>query len=218
MIEERKIRQALILGNYKVFVASDSNFVMNVFQINSAAITTPMAKLSVLRLLLDKEAVANIPEESYMTIEEIVNYFEPMGISRLAVIAHCSEMLEYRSVEPYDPTDTDVYMDQQIKITHAGRIHLEFALDDETYFIQMALASLIRSQDVASKAREILYEKRKMNRKDWLYIIRLFSVYCKNEDSIFVNIPHVSSYTGQRDLRERFGSRWIDQIVIRNAD
>ena len=209
-IEERKVRQALILGNYNGFVAADSNFVVNVFQVNGAAVTTPMAKLSVLRVMLDKEAMANSPEESYMTIEEIVNYCEPMGISRLATIRHCGELLEYRLIEPYDPTDSNIYMEQRAKITHAGRIHLEFALHDDTYLVQMALASMIRSQDVVSRGREILHGRGKMTRSDWRDLMRLFASYCVDEDSIFVNVPNVGSYVGQRELRERFRRRWIE--------
>ena len=63
-----------------------------------------------------------------MTVEKIVNYCEPIGIARSAAIKHCGEFLEYRLIEPYDPTDLEVYMRQRVKVTHAGRIHYEFAL------------------------------------------------------------------------------------------
>ena len=206
-IEERKVRQALILGNYNGFVQSHSDFVLNLFQVASTSITTPLAKLSILRVLMDRESQATSPEESYMTIEDIVNYCEPIGIARSAAIKHCREFLDYRLIEPYDPTDLDLYMGQRVKVTHAGRIHSEFALEDETYVVQMALATTIRSPDVAAKGREIYYSRHKMTRKDWINLIQLFVEYCQKEDKVFVNIPETASYTGQANLRDRFIKR-----------
>ena len=126
LINQRKIRQALILGNSNGFIQDDSNFVLNVFQVANTSITTPLAKLSILRVLMDRDFQGNSPENTYMTIEDIVNYCEPMGILRAAVMHHCKEFLEYRLVEPYDPTESDVYLGQRVKVTHAGRLHMEF--------------------------------------------------------------------------------------------
>lgn len=209
-IEERKIRQALVLGNYNGFVQADSNFVLNLFQVANTSITTPLAKLSILRLLMDREGQATSTEEAYMAVEDIVNYCEPIGIARSAAIKNCREFLDYLLVEPYDPTDLEVYMRQRVKVTHAGRIHYEFALEDETYFLQMALATQIKNPDIVAKGREIYYGEQKKTRQDWIDIIQLFREYCENEDQIFVSIPEVASYLGQRNFRERFIQRWTD--------
>ena len=183
-------------------------FVLNVFAVLPTAISTPFAKLSILRVLMDRDAQANSPEESYMTIDDIVNYCEPIGMDQTAVVDHCGELLDYRLAEPYDPTDLQIYMEQRVKVTHAGRIHMEFALEDETYVVQMALATPIRNADVAARGREIFYGGRKMSRSDWLEILIEFADYCRNEDEIFVTVPSVPSYAGQRELRERFVGRW----------
>lgn len=207
-IHERRVRQAIIQGNYNGFVQKDSDFVLNVFAVSPTAISTPFAKLSILRVLMDRDVQANSPEESYMTIDDIVNYCEPIGMDQTAVVDHCGELLDYRLAEPYDPTDLQIYMDQRVKVTHAGRIHMEFALEDETYVVQMALATPIRNADIAARGREIFYGGRKMNRIDWLEILGEFANYCHNEDEIFVTVPNVPSYAGQRELRERFVRRW----------
>ena len=207
-IKERKVRQALILGNYNGFVQSHSDFVLNLFQVSSTSITTPLAKLSILRVLMDRESQTTSLEESYMTIEDIVNYCEPIGITRSATIKHCQEFLNYRLIEPYDPTDLDLYMGQRVKVTHAGRIHSEFALEDETYIVQMALATTLRSPDIAAKGRDIFYRPKKMTRNDWVSIIRLFVKYCQKEDEVFVSIPDTASYAGQTELRDRLFRRW----------
>ena len=212
-IDERKIRQALILGNYNRFVQDDSDFVLNLFQVSNTSITTPLAKLSILRLLMDREGQAASIEESYMTVEEIVNYCEPIGIARSAAIKHCGEFLEYRLIEPYDPTDLEVYMRQRVKVTYAGRIHYEFALEDETYFVQMALATQMRNPDVASKGREIYHGAHKMTRQDWITIWEIFRDYCLHEDDVFVTIPEVASYAGQRSLRDQFVQRWTKNRI-----
>ncbi len=213
-IKERKIRQALILGNYNTFIKKNSSFILNVFQVIGTDITTPMATLSILQLLMDKEVSASSPIEPYMTIDKIVNYCEPMGISRSATIKHLKELLEYRLIEPYDPTDSDIYMEQRVRITYAGRIHMDFALKDETYFIQMALATQIRSSDIAVQGRGIFYSGDKMTRSDWLEIACLFANYCDQQDRLFVNIPTVDSYLGQKELRNQFRQRWINKDEI----
>ena len=211
-IDDRKVRQALILGNYNGFVQADSNYVLNLFQVSSTSITTPFAKLSILRLLMDQESQADSPEESYMTIDDIVNYCEPLGIARFASIKHCQEFLNYRLIEPYDPTDLEIYMEQRVKVTHAGHIHSEFALEDETYIVQMALATSIKDANVATRGREIFYSPRKKTREDWLNIMQLFTEYCQKEDDVFVNISNTASYAGQRNFRRRFKTKWSSRL------
>ena len=67
-----------------------------------------------------------------------------LELRRLASIKHCCKFLEYRLIEPYEPTELDgVYMGQRVKVTHAGRIHSELALDDETYVVQMYPATVM---------------------------------------------------------------------------
>ena len=216
-IPEGKVRRALILGNYNGFMQDDSDYVLNLFQVASTSVTTPLAKLSILRVLIDRESQADSPEEAYVTIEDVVNYCEPIGISRSASIKHCQEFLEYRLIEPYDPTDSEVYMEQRVKVTHSGRIHSEFALDDETYFMEMACATAVKDPNVAMKGRDIYKTHSKKTRQDWLKInrkiIRLFLEYCQKEDNFFINISDTaSSYAGQRDLRDRYNKNWSARL------
>jgi energy-coupling factor transporter ATP-binding protein EcfA2 len=125
------IKKALLFGEYNHFYQQDSSFILNLFEVDSNAVTSPLLRLSILRLLIDVYSDTADSEKIYLSIEDILNYFEPATVSRTVVKAHIKALLDYRLVEPYDPTDIHIYESQRVKITHCGRIHYEFVTDDK---------------------------------------------------------------------------------------
>ena len=215
-VDEWKIRRALVQGDYSGFRQTDSDFILNLFSVPIAHVTTPFAKVSVLRVLFDRENEGasaedrgSATEHAYLSAREIMDYLEVAGISANATLEICSELLRYRLIEPYDPTDQDVYPDQRVRITHSGKIHLEMALDDEVYATQMALHTPLHNGDVIARAREMYYGSGKLDREGWLALLSIFYSYCRNEDKTYVDVPWTSSYEGQRDLRTRLVRRWM---------
>ena len=51
----RIIKQALVRGQYNRFHEVDSDFVVNMFAVSPTGITSPLIRLSILRLLKDKD-------------------------------------------------------------------------------------------------------------------------------------------------------------------
>ena len=202
-----QIKKALIHGDYSNFFQAHSDFVLNLFSIKPDQISSPLVKLSVLRMLSDRENQYRGRDEAYLTVEDVQSYFEPAGLSKGALRTHLKEILDYRLIDPYDPTDQEIYEEQRLKIAHSGRIHLEFCLNDETYVSQMALVTRARDYDMVSTIREKM--KTKLTRSGWLSIVSRFMNYCLDQDRVFVSLPSNSIYDSQYQLRKELRARWV---------
>ncbi len=205
----RSAKQALIVGDYSFFNQTDSNFILNIFSVSPDGVTSPLTKMSILRLLMDKDFESKEPNKAYVVVEDILNYLEPAKLSRLVVKNHLTELLEYRLIEPYDPTDIKVYEDQRLRVTHCGRIHWELALNNREamYMTQMALRTPVRDFDLISKIRN--KRTRKLVWNDWIEIASWFADYCIHQDSLFFDLPNTEAYAGQRKFRDEFRQVWV---------
>ena len=208
-IQEWKIRKALILGDYNGFAQEGSAFVLNCWSTPPSTPTTPLAKLSILALLADIDSQGTDPEGAYMTASDVVNYFEPMGMPRAATMEQLRELLGFRLVEPYDPTDESISLDGRVRITHCGRIHMEFCLNDRTYMEQMALATPVRDADFVSRERTRLFGSGRTESEDWHCLVAKFVEHCMSEDRVHVSMPAMLQYQGQRDVRVRLETQWL---------
>lgn len=207
------IKKALLLGDYNHFYQQDSSFIVNLFEVNSNAVTSPLLRLSILRLLIDVYSETLESEKIYRSVEDILNYFEPTTVSRTIVKENLKTLLDYRLIEPYDPTDTSIYESQRVKITHCGRIHYEFVTDDRegVYMSEMALMTPVISQEYISKIRDLLMKNEKLSGQDWRKIIKWFVEYCLDQDDNYISLPKTSSYESQRTFRETLYNTWISK-------
>ncbi|MBN3882117.1 MAG: AAA family ATPase [Nostoc sp. JL34] len=207
-ISHWQIKKALLVGDYNHFYQKDSNFILNLFEVQPSSITSPLLRLSILRLLSDTYSENSDAEKNYLYIDDILNYFEPVTINRILVKEHLKALLDYRLIETYDPTDANIYESQRVKITPCGRIHYEFAVEEKEgiYIGQMALNTPIASQSYLMRVRDFL--KKKRTRQDWVVIIKLFVEYCLQQDSLYISLPQKQIYDSQRKLRERISQRW----------
>lgn len=212
-VKSYQIKKAIVLGNYNHFNSSDSEFILNVFAIKPDQVTSPLLKLSILRLLIDKDNQCKDLDEAYLSMGEIVSYFEPTSVGRSLIRAHLQELLEFRLIQPYDPTDQQIREGQRLKISHSGRIHLEFSLGEDSYVSYMALTTPIRSYDIVSDIRQMM--KSKLERDDWLTLISKFMSYCLYEDDLFISLPKLGSYDSQSQLRHELGIKWLQTEVQR---
>jgi hypothetical protein len=206
-VTAKKIKQALIFGDYNLFCQENSNYILNIFLIRGDEITSPIAKLSILRLLIDKESHASENENAYILVDDIQNFFEPTGLPRNTTNRLLENLLQYRLLETYDPTDNAIYEQQRVRITPSGKIHYEISLNDDIYVSHMALTTPIRNYDLVYEIREV--RKHKMEGKDWYIIISKFISYCLEQDKQFINIPELPSYHGQKFLRTDLKRKWV---------
>jgi cold shock CspA family protein len=199
-ISQENLSRALVNGSHRFFRQDQSDFIVNLFSVNSSQISSPLLRLRVLVLLLDKQRSVNDPLESFLTCGEIEQYFEVMGIPGQITRGILQVLLDSRLVEPYNPTEGRVIEGQSVSITTSGELHVQLALHDRVYFSQMALVTGLRDPDVASAIRDTLQSTLSPH----LQIDRVreaFLAYCVSQDSIFVRIPQSNeNYKNQRSL------------------
>lgn len=213
MIPEWDIMRALISGDYTYFNQEENDFILNMFSIKRDRVTSPLIKLSIIVLLQNRELSATTSELSYMSVEDVMNYLEPLGFSRTVVKHYMLTLLQHRLIEPYDPTEDIIYEDLRVKVTSAGKIHYELATNNETYVTQMALTTPIRDNLLITKQREI-FSTQKLNRGHWLRLISNFIKYVLEEDAKFVSIPDRDMYEIQLNLRTELEYQWRKKIQV----
>ncbi|MBV8738454.1 MAG: hypothetical protein JO007_14575 [Alphaproteobacteria bacterium] len=205
-----KLGLALILGGYNFFNGAESNYIDDVLSIRKDAVTSPLLKLSILRLLIDRANQGRDVADAYVPIEEIEAYLEPMGTTARIIDLAIEDLLKFRMVEPYDPNDDRVYSTQKIAIAYSGRMHMEMCIHDDIFMRQMALRTRLRSHDTAEEIRRL------HSTRAWTKVTSYFVQYLVDEDARFLRVPNHQSYLGQMQLREEFAARWIvrDEIMV----
>jgi len=212
-VPEPVIRKALLLGDYNQYNSESSDFVLNVFSTTSENLTTPFARLSILHLLKNREATAEDAEDGYLSAAQICTYLDAIGISESAVHKHLEKLLDYRCIEPYDPTATSISDDTRLKITASGQIHIEFALTDSTYMEHVSLTTDVRESPMIDQIRQIFEGRRgKLSVEDWRRAVDLFARYCVEQDTAFCSVPDIQAYEGQLQFRREFVNRWITNV------
>lgn len=213
------IKKALLLGDHNRFYQQESSFILNLFEIDSNAVTSPLLRLSILRLLMDVYLDTSESEKIYRSVEDILNYFEPATVNRTVVKEHLKSLLFHRLIEPYDPTDTSIYESQRLKITHCGRIHYEFVTDDKdgAYISEMALMTPVASQEYVLKSRDLLIKNDKLSDQDlqriisYQKIVMWFVEYCLEQDRRYISLPKSTSYQSQSTLREILYKTYVEK-------
>jgi hypothetical protein len=206
---------ALIKGDYSYFDQNESDLLLNVFALKGDNLTSPLAKISILRLLIDRDNLEAQMEDKYIPIEDIIKYLLPMGLGAHVTLPLIGELLRHRLVEPYDPSSVKVDEEQRIRVTTSGRTHMELALRDPIYVAQMACTTAMRNEDIVRIIRESLYDKKG---SDWDGLRKSFISYCLDQDHIFITVPSDDSYGGQQLLRAELKRRWTTPYVPRRKN
>ena len=207
-IRYRKFMLGLLFGDRSAYSAVDNDFVLNVFAIGPRIVFSPLGRLSVLRVLIDKAGNAQKASDAYLSVSQLQDYFEPMGMTELALSEILKHLLEYRLVEPYDPSDDRVYAEQRVAISYSGRMHVEMALTDPIYVSQMAFSTPIRDRSLVDILRDI--KARRMATSEWESVRAHFVKYIFEQDALFVHIPSDAVYAGQREVRSEMRARWLE--------
>ena len=192
-----------------MFRLDQSDFVLDLFEISSSLISSPLLRLRILILLLDKQRSVHDPLESFLTCSEIEQYFEVIGISAQITRTNIQTLLNSRLVEPYNPTEGQVVAGQSVSISTSGEMHAELALHDSAYVSQMALVTPIRAHAVATKIKAV-NEGKLPNYRRSNEIRAKFLEYCAKQDAIFCKIPERNeNYANQRSL--------VDELQVRTT-
>lgn len=200
-ISTDQLSMAMVNGQNSYFRQDQSEFILNLFMIDPALVSSPILRLRILVLLLDMQRSVHDPLESFLTCGNIEQYFDVMGVPGQVTRANLQALLDARLIEPYNPTVSKVLEGQSVSITTSGELHIELALHDNAYFAQMALATAIRNEKLAGELKEI------DQRTDWSRhqkdqeIRKRFVDYCASEDRVFIKIPSSNeNYRHQKSL------------------
>ncbi|MGL4501357.1 MAG: AAA family ATPase [Planktothrix sp.] len=212
------IKKALLLGDYNYFSQRDSSFILNIFEVDNYP-TSPLLRLSILQFLRDIYCDQGESDKIYSSVEDILNYFEPTTVSRVIVQKHLNHLLHYRLIEPYDPTDTNIYESQKVKITPCGRIHYEFVTENGgvAYMREMSLTTPIANPDCIFEIRKLVKENEELKEYDlqinlnFNKIIKHFINYCISQDKRYMSIPtNLTTYQAQHKLRDILSQVWLN--------
>ena len=205
-IPEMRIVQALIYGEYNKFRQDAHEYVLNMFNVESECMNSPLLRLSILRLLIDKENASTEDLGAYIAFEEVVHYFESMGVHVRAVLRAVEELVNYRLLEPYEPNELAVTPTSRLAITASGHMHFEMSFNDPVYLEQMAQTAGIRSERALQDLRNLVFHK--MGSAEWMKVKAIFANYCLQEDAMLMSCPAHVDYDSQRRLRAEF-RRWV---------
>ncbi len=212
-IDQNKVLRAILYGQYNMFRQSDSSFILNIFSIQPKFLTSPLIKISIIQLLIDIDSKNDDLEYKYLEIQSIQDYFESMSISREIVKFYIHALLKYRLIEPYDPTDIEIYENQRVKVTWSGKIHLEFSLSQFIYLTTVARVTPIEDIQVLNFIKNEL-DSRKLLFENWKSIVVYFVKYCLDQDKLFVNLPEDENYKGQTMLRKTLSEKWMQGMGV----
>lgn len=210
------ITKAILYGNYNKF--QDSNeYVVNLFEPETDCLNSPLLRLSLLRLLLDRHNASKGGIDSYISFEEIESFFEPMGVDTNALLSSVYELTKARLADPYDPTVASgneptihsITPTTKLAIAPSGRTHLDMALNDNIYVSEMAQITSLRSEKTVSQLRSLLEQRYST---PWDKIIKTFILYCLDEDKKLLHLPSHSAYTSQATLRKDLHSKWSESL------
>jgi len=206
-----KFMQALILGNYNIYQPDQNEFVTNVFEISPHSPTSPLTSLSLLRVLIDRAGEGS-GAAAYMSVEQLRQLFETLGVSETAVNQAISNLLINGLIDTYDTSKETIETSERIAITHCGRMHYEMATTDPIYVAEMAFATPIRDMDLVEMFRSM--RDRGIGGKEWQDLERTFAQYLIGQDEEFCRLPSDEIFDGQRQLRRAFKARWIERRSI----
>jgi hypothetical protein len=206
-LNDGRITRALVVGNHRYFDDSSNGFVQNIFAVMHDRLVSPLLRLSILRGLLDRLGSARDDQSlEYMDLSALLSYFEPCGVRAVDLVETISGMIKSRLVDPYDPRADSSDSNSSVRISYAGRIHLEMSLADEQYICQMALRTRIRSLPAVERIRPLAVFPRDPG--PWYEATTAFCEYLLREDAGLITLPSDRAYDGQRSIRSDF-TRWV---------
>lgn len=213
-VRSRSIYMAILCGDSNHFVTTSNSLVTNLYEVQGDALTSPLISASILRFYSDIESQAGEDVlTAHSSIDDAIQYFNSMGISASTVKLHSQRLAKQHLLSNYNAAENDLNEDSRMRITPAGKIHLEWFLNNSSYITELGLATPLRNNLVRDGLVALWGRGGKKSREDWDLFVQGFAQYCLEEDAMFVSLPSTNSYRSQRDLREQFRNRWSANLV-----
>lgn len=199
-IKKYKLKHALLKRIYNAYPVNNHSYIQNLFYITGDLNTSPFLALRILRLLIDRKNERG--DDSYLLVDQILDYFSGMGVDRSITSKHLDLMLKKALVYSYDPTIINISDSRKLEISPSGLEHYYWALNDYDYLYIMAEITPISDSEVFDVISRGYY-----NWKERDEVRLAFLEYLANEDKICCHIPSHHAYAGQGRLTERIIQR-----------
>ncbi len=194
--------RAMIIGEYDRYTNQTNDFIMNVFWTDGSFSYTPLLVLSILIFLRAlRVSEGEHLENSYMSVVDIENFFEPAGIGREEVRDALARLMSFRLVEPFEPADGPPVEGTRVGITYSGLAHMELALDHDVYVEQMAVATGFASESI----RDLIgvYARKMGLPENRAQVRALFRKHVGDEDARKAAWPSSPAFRPMVQLRDR---------------
>lgn len=215
-LKQRQVNYALLCGELNHFNPAASDYVIGIFQVQGDKLTSPLIRLSILRLMLDVDQQSQDIEGTHISFEKICEYFDAMGFSRSAIKRHTQALSDARLIDPYSPIEAALTEDSRLRIRPSGKIHYEWGTTNINYIIENALATPLRT-GIGKDEIVRCWPATKMTRDMWEALARAFVKYCLDEDLSFCTVPLHKQYQSQLDLRNTLRTRWTNKQSTSDA-
>jgi energy-coupling factor transporter ATP-binding protein EcfA2 len=197
-ISEVDIQRAIIRRGYNYYPTGVNQFVQNIFALNNELQSTPLLALRLLRLLRDAKHHDAGGLEDYVTIEQILDYAQGIGIERRPTLLCLDVMLKTGLCFSYDPTIREIDSAKKIQLSPSGLQHLHWGSWEESYLYSMLQVTPIADESTYERIRSYKDEKVKVR---WRKELVEFIDYLLKEDSIYVHEIEHPAYGGQQKIR-----------------
>ncbi len=199
-IKPYRIKNSIIKHKYNFYPTGQHNFVYNIFNPNIPFATSPLIVLRILQLLYDKKGVS-VEDDSYISIEQVCDYFMAMQIERHITLATISDMLKAGLCYSYDPSILEIDSIKLIELSNSGKQHYSWGIGEAEYFMAMIEVTPIKDEpmfnqlsesfNVIFKGYDVDVSKR---------IVKIFTEYLLAEDKWYCKVPNHEAYKGQEKL------------------
>lgn len=213
-VPEYDIIRAIIRKGYNYYPTGQNEFVQNIFALSTEVETTPLISLRVLRMLRDAKHHDSSGFEDYVTIEQMLDYFQAIGIERRATLLSIDALLKSGLCFSYDPTITDINSVQKVQLSPSGLQHLHWGTWNEVYIGSMLQITPISDEMIHEN---LLLIADISSHGNWKRSVILFLEYLLREDKLYSKIIDHESYLGQVKLINALRKK-IDKLGVNCSD
>jgi GTPase SAR1 family protein len=202
-LSEDQIKEAIIKTKYDIYPTGRHKFVQNVFALHTEIPTTPLLGVRLLQLLRDAQFSDVEGKRTFVSIDQIYEYFNGMGCERRAVSCWLNAMLKTGLCWNYDPTVNELADATRVELTPSGTEHLFWGTNGIKYVEAMASVTSIADEGTFNELKRI----RAAGGRYWTQqTIHKFVDYLIGEDGLYCSIPAHDAYKGQAQIYRRLAS------------
>ena len=160
-LPSHRVLKTLITPKTHQFQVEKSANIINVFGFSHDHIWYPLLPARILVFLRATET--NEKNERYkanfagfLKTSYVINIFKKeFNVAEKAIFSLLKKLHEFRLIRTFDPVTESLQKNTQIKVTPRGKLHLDWALKEQTYVYLMAEVDPVFDDSVYSKLREL---------------------------------------------------------------